>query len=201
MREEGLTIAAEQPSSRPAAIRSAITTPNLKAGIEATWGHDLHHVNNPKASQLSRRPRDLSDSRTARMNPLHDAVATAQERYGAGAQANVRGAGIGMSIRGLAGPYVVVGSNFAPGTTSADIESAMLPLGGNMQSCRIMTSSPTVIAEMVFLDKGGAENVIATFNNQKVCYVLTQERSRGPRDDLQRLTCCDRLTADCFMST
>ena len=73
-----------------------------------------------------------------------------------------------MSIRGLAGPYVVVGSNFAPGTTSADIESAMVPLGGEMQSCRIITSSPTVIAEMVFTDKAGAENVIATFNNQKV---------------------------------
>ena len=78
-----------------------------------------------------------------------------------------------MSIRGLAGPYIVIGSNFAPGTTSADIESAMVPVGGEMQSCRVITSSPTVIAEMVFIDKGGAENVIATFNNQKVrwsCY-------------------------------
>jgi hypothetical protein len=73
-----------------------------------------------------------------------------------------------MTIRGLAGPYTVIGSNFAPGTTSADIESAMTPLGGEMQSCQILTSSPTVIAEMVFTDKGGAENVIATFNNQKV---------------------------------
>ena len=80
----------------------------------------------------------------------------------------VRPAGTGISIRGLAGPYVVVGSNFAPGTTSADIESAMTPIGGEMTSCRIITSSPTVIAEMVFTDKDGAENVIATFNNEKV---------------------------------
>lgn len=80
----------------------------------------------------------------------------------------VRGAGIGISIRGLAGPYVVVGSNFAPGTTAADIESAMTPIGGEITSCRVITSSPTVIAEMVFIDKSGAENVIATFNNEKV---------------------------------
>ena len=46
----------------------------------------------------------------------------------------------------------------------------MVPLGGDMQSCRIITPSPTVIAEMVFLDKAGAEKVVATFNNQKVRY-------------------------------
>ena len=80
----------------------------------------------------------------------------------------VRPAGSGISIRGLAGPYVVVGSNFAPGTTAADIESAMTPIGGEMTSCRVITTAPTVIAEMVFTDKSGAENVIATFNNEKV---------------------------------
>lgn len=73
-----------------------------------------------------------------------------------------------MTIRGLAGPYVVIASNFAPGTTSADIESAMVPIGGEMLSCKILTASPTVISEMVFIDKAGAENVISTFNNQKV---------------------------------
>jgi len=74
-----------------------------------------------------------------------------------------------MTIRGLAGPYVVIASNFAPGTTGADIESAMIPIGGEMLSCKILTASPTVIVEMVFIEKAGAENVIATFNNQKVC--------------------------------
>ena len=79
--------------------------------------------------------------------------------------------GSGITIRGLAGPYVVMASNFAPGTTSADIESAMLPLGGEMQSCRIMSSSPTVIAEMVFVEKKGADAVIRTFNNAKVIII------------------------------
>ena len=77
--------------------------------------------------------------------------------------------GDGLSIRGLAGPYVVIGQNFAPGTTAADIESAMVPTGGEIQSCRIISSSPTVIAEMVFAEKHNAEAVISTFNNKKVC--------------------------------
>ena len=76
--------------------------------------------------------------------------------------------GNGLTIRGLAGPYVVVASNFAPGTTSADIQSAMENVGGPMESCRVVTSYPTVMAEMVFSDKSAAETVIANFNNQKV---------------------------------
>ena len=62
-----------------------------------------------------------------------------------------------------------MGTNFAPGTTAADIESAMLPIAGEIQACRILTSTPTVIAEMVFSEKEGADSVIATFNNKKVC--------------------------------
>lgn len=83
---------------------------------------------------------------------------------------NYEGAGEGpeFSIRGLAGPYVVVGTNFAPGTSGADIQSAMEAVGGAMQSCRIISSAPTVIAEMVFLDKSFADLVISTFNNKKV---------------------------------
>lgn len=55
-----------------------------------------------------------------------------------------------------------------PGTTAADIESVMADVGGQIQSCRLVTSNPTVIAEMVFLEKGGAERVIETFNGKKV---------------------------------
>ena len=99
----------------------------------------------------------------------HPFSTTAQERLGTGAVPASRPEGHGMTIRGLAGPCVVMASNFAPGTTSADIESAMVPLGGEMQSCRILSAAPTVVAEMVFTDRGGAENVISTFNNQKVC--------------------------------
>lgn len=82
-----------------------------------------------------------------------------------------------INIRGLAGPCVVVGSNFAPGTTTADIESAMIPSSGEMQSCKIVSYSPTLVAEMVFVERASAENVIATFNNKKVIilgYIRTE---------------------------
>ena len=101
-------------------------------------------------------------TRPARTDRRHDRF------YEALQNGSSNGAGEGLSIRGLAGPYVVMGSNFAPGTTAADIESAMVSSDGEMQSCRIITSTPTVIAEMVFVDKHSAESVVATFNNKKV---------------------------------
>ena len=74
-----------------------------------------------------------------------------------------------MSIKGAAsGPYIVIAQNFAPGTTSADIESVRVSLGGSMHSCRLVASNPTVIAEMNFVERGGAEKVIETFNGKKV---------------------------------
>ena len=75
-----------------------------------------------------------------------------------------------FNIRGLAGPYVVVGSNFAAGTTSADIQSAMDTVVGGMQSCRIVTTRPTVTAEMMYENKACADMIITTFNNQKVVF-------------------------------
>ena len=75
----------------------------------------------------------------------------------------------GITIRGLAGPFVVMAQNFAPGTTAADIESAVTPVGGIVTSCRVVKQHPLVIAEIVFESKEGADNVIATFNNQTVC--------------------------------
>lgn len=74
-----------------------------------------------------------------------------------------------LNIKGAAsGPYLVVAQNFAPGTTAADIESVMLSVGGEMHSCKLITATPTVIAEMNFVEKAGAEKVIETFNGKKV---------------------------------
>lgn len=58
--------------------------------------------------------------------------------------------------------------NFARGTTAADIESATTPVGGVTISCRIIAEMPSVIAEIVFETKEGADNVVNTFNNQNV---------------------------------
>lgn len=76
----------------------------------------------------------------------------------------------GFTIKGLAGPFAVMAQNFAPGTTAADIENAMTPVGGLILSCRIMKHNPIVIAEIVFENKEGADNVIATFDKQTVSF-------------------------------
>ncbi|KAM5429634.1 hypothetical protein McanMca71_007064 [Microsporum canis] len=74
----------------------------------------------------------------------------------------------GLNIKGRAsGPCVVIGSNFAPGTTAEDIESAFSPVGGDVLQCRITKSYPSVTAEMVFAERQGADNVVAAFNSQK----------------------------------
>ncbi len=119
---------------------------------------------------LSPNPRPARENLTAQKiqkDRLKANLATMDWESNANGQANVQGTGGEITIRGLAGPYTVVGSNFAPGTTAADIEAAMLPIGGQMQDCKIVTKVPNVVAEMVFAEKSQADNVIATFNNKK----------------------------------
>ncbi|QSS62642.1 hypothetical protein I7I51_02381 [Histoplasma capsulatum] len=83
-------------------------------------------------------------------------------------RAPVQDRGPGISIKGSAsGPCVVLGSNFAPGTTAADIESALEPVRGAMLSCRIVSTHPEVTAEMIFEERSHAESVVARFDNQK----------------------------------
>ena len=113
---------------------------------------------------MSRPPRENPLARQLKNDLLFETAISQPPRNGI----NSRRPGEEISIRGTAGPYVVIGSNFAPGTTAADIESAMIPSGGEMQSCKILTASPTVMAEMVFGEKHNAESVISTFNNKKV---------------------------------
>lgn len=76
-----------------------------------------------------------------------------------------------ISIRGLAGPSLVVIENLAVGTTTADIESAMVPVGGTVLSCRIISERPKVDSELVFETKDGADRVVDTFNNQNASYL------------------------------
>lgn len=75
----------------------------------------------------------------------------------------------GMSIKGASsGPFVVIGSNFAPGTTAADIQSALEPICGSVMNCWIISQYPAVTAEITFAEKWSAENTVANFHNQKV---------------------------------
>lgn len=62
----------------------------------------------------------------------------------------------------------MVGSNFAPGTTAADIQTALEPVAGEIVSCRITSQYPIVTAEIACAERSGAENVVAKFHNKKV---------------------------------
>lgn len=151
--------------------------------IDGDWTHDLHGTvsggrngagagglasrisapgGKPSAATMSRRNERRNEQRAAR-------VANAIERSDATADVQMTPAPAarpGLSIRGLAGPFAVMSQNFAPGTTAADIESAMTPVGGEMLSCRILKTTPLLVAEMVFATKEGGDAVISTFNNQ-----------------------------------
>ena len=159
--------------------------------INGEWTHDLHNARStpnlraaaaapsqPKPNSLAARlhapgtappagPRRNPSSRAAQ---VAGAFSRATVSPAAAAQMNIRSAApaAGMSIRGLAGPYAVMAQNFAPGTTAADIESAMTPIGGVIESCRLVKTHPLVIAEVVFQSREAAERVIQTFDNQTV---------------------------------
>lgn len=84
-------------------------------------------------------------------------------------QATVRTGGRGINIKGASvAPPVVIGSNFAPGTTAADIQSALEPVSGKIVSCWITSQKPTVSAEITFAEKSSAEKAVANFHNQRV---------------------------------
>jgi hypothetical protein len=150
-----------KPNGRPAA-----------GDVDAEWTHDLHSLNNPSAARTSQ-PAHLATraSRANRNERLHNILHGSASSPALTSQFNVvapKKPQSQLSIRGLAGPYVVMAKNFALGTTIADIESAMTPVGGVALSCRIIAERPSVIAEIIFESKEGADNVVETFNNQNV---------------------------------
>ncbi|KAH6654335.1 hypothetical protein BKA67DRAFT_658639 [Truncatella angustata] len=171
--------------------QSTSSAPRIPPGdINAGWAHDLHGTrstpnlraqNNqqaaPRAGSLAARIH-APGARPAAARAIPTGpraggravrLASAVSRT-SGAQMNITQAPPtqprGITIRGLAGPFAIRAQNFAPGTTAADIESAMTPIGGIVQSCRLLKSQPIVIAEVVFESKEGADRVIETFNNQ-----------------------------------
>jgi hypothetical protein len=146
--------------------------------IDGKWQHDLHKVNNPNGppAKAARIGRTASASQIDRNSRTYDKFASVLNK-----NANGRGdSAPGFSIKGVAstGPFTVIASNFAPGTTASDIEAVLAPHGGETLGCRLLTAAPTVMVELQFATREGAENVIATFNNQKVC-----GKSRGAKHD------------------
>ncbi|KAI1854794.1 hypothetical protein JX265_002433 [Neoarthrinium moseri] len=159
--------------------------------INREWTHDLHNSRstpNLRAQSQRQQQQPKPNSLAARIHAPGQKPAVKQAPAGAGngrgnnraaklasavsrastAQMNIAQAppARGLTIRGLAGPFAVIAQNFAPGTTAADIESAVTPIGGIVSSCRLIKTHPLVIAEVVFESKEGADRVIETFNNQ-----------------------------------
>ncbi|KAF3048867.1 hypothetical protein E8E11_001651 [Didymella keratinophila] len=145
--------------------RSSSAKPS--GNIEGKWQHDLHKVNNPNGppARAAKLGRTASASQIDRNSRTYDKFASVLNQNATGRSDSAPG----FSIRGVAstGPFTVIASNFAPGTTAQDIEAVMAPHGGECLSCKILTASPTVMVELSFTSREGAENVIATFNNQK----------------------------------
>ncbi|KAH0558748.1 hypothetical protein GP486_004610 [Trichoglossum hirsutum] len=160
-------------SSTPPSLASRIgvtkrtVSATTKSNIDDKWSHDLHHKNNPHASRVSQLPVRHNSARITRDNRLYAALQSDITPNSAlDNQINIRGAANGISIRGSAGPYVVIASNFAPGTTAADIRSALEQHVTDIITCVVLSAAPTVIAEIVFRQRTSADTVITTFNNQ-----------------------------------
>lgn len=135
--------------------------------VDAEWTHDLYSSNNGSAN-IPRGPRAQRQNRNDRLNSALNGSASSPALH---SQFNIVGTAkpaTGLNIRGAAGPYIVIAKNLAPGTTIADIESAMAPIGGAVLSCRLIAERPKVIAELVFETKEGADNVVDTLNNASV---------------------------------
>ncbi|KAL4880744.1 hypothetical protein BJY04DRAFT_190739 [Aspergillus karnatakaensis] len=132
--------------------RSASTNPGSKASSRAASATGR---NTAPIAKSTRRRRPDEDRLMSALNP-------------AKGQANVRNNKGGINIKGASSaPFVVVGSNFAPGTTAADIQSAIEPVSGKILTCWVTSHNPTVTAEITFAEKTAAEKAVANFHNQR----------------------------------
>ncbi|CAG8959436.1 hypothetical protein HYFRA_00001334 [Hymenoscyphus fraxineus] len=154
----------QKPSSRPV-LKPMVSKP--AGDVNAEWTHDLHNLNSPQDPAVPRGPRAARPQRGNRQQQLHRALNGSASSPALNSQFNIIGSSNpGISIRGVAGPYIIVAKNLAMGTTVADIEAAMLPIGGQAISCVLIAEKPKVIAEVEFETKEGADNVVDTLNNQ-----------------------------------
>ncbi|KAF2280188.1 uncharacterized protein EI97DRAFT_439244 [Westerdykella ornata] len=155
-------------SSSSGVNKSRSSSAKPAANIEGKWQHDLHDAGNhqgpPKkpyraasASQIDRNTRTFNKFRSV----LQDNVSGSDSS--------------GFNIKGVAtgGPFTVIASNFAIGTTAADIEAVMVPIAnerdGTVLSCRLISAKPTVMVELTVDKRDAAQNIVDMFNNKKAC--------------------------------
>ncbi|KAI9375334.1 DUF185-domain-containing protein [Aspergillus egyptiacus] len=122
--------------------------------------------NSSKASSTAGRNTTQSAKAARRRRPDENRLMSALNPDNG--QATVRETTGGLSIKGAgSGPFVVIGRNFAPGTTAADIQAALEPVSGQIMSCWVTSQQPTVTAEITYAEKPAAEKAIANFHNQR----------------------------------
>ncbi|KAK4196143.1 hypothetical protein QBC40DRAFT_184163 [Triangularia verruculosa] len=159
-----------QPPKGPKAMNNGNTS-SLAARITNPNAPPKHAPTGPRAKRAAQIAHGLEKTGLGQTQPPQGPKPKAQksqklQNIPTGPSANKNTFNKGLTIRGLAGPYVVMAQNFAPGTTAADIESAMTPVGGIITSCRVLKQTPLVVAEIIFESKEGADNVVATFDKQ-----------------------------------
>lgn len=178
------------PGGRPLSSKRRASVP--AGNINGEWTHDLHDTTS-LGSRISRGPLPKASSNAvasahgapaslSRKQAKQAKLAAALANPSSNAQVNIiqPKSQPGLTIRGLAGPYAVLGQNFAPGTTPADVESAMTPIGGEMVSCSVVKTQPFLMMEMVFVSREGGQRVIETFNNKTVRRCITTARTKLP---------------------
>ncbi|KAL4764830.1 uncharacterized protein BDW70DRAFT_128922 [Aspergillus foveolatus] len=159
---------ASAPGSGPGKAQNATPGGSLASRIGVTKRSasvNLSSKSGSRASSAAAGRNTTSAKPTRRYRPDENRLVSAINS--ANGQATVRNAG-GINIKGASSaPPVVIGSNFAPGTTAADIESAIEPVSGKIISCWITSQKPTVTAEITFAETSSAEKAVANFHNQR----------------------------------
>ncbi|KIW20449.1 hypothetical protein PV08_01024 [Exophiala spinifera] len=166
-------------------------TPDLASRITKVSSHRSSSVaSSGSARNTSSRPSSTTPQQ-ARAARLASALETQQANIVTPPRQSTKGGpSLGLSIKGKAGPFTVEASNFAPGTTAADIESALQgdTIDDNgasgMLSCRIVATAPAVVAEMIFSERHIADRVISTYNNQRadgrILHLYLKQSGSGP---------------------
>ncbi|KAL6250120.1 hypothetical protein RBB50_002421 [Rhinocladiella similis] len=170
--------------------KASTRTPDLASRItKASSQRSSSAASTGSARNTPSRPSSTTPQQ-ARALRLASALETQQANIVTPPRRTTKGQGPGLSIKGKAGPFTVEASNFAPGTTAADIESALQGEtiddngASGMLSCRIIATAPAVVAEMIFTERHLADRVISTYNNQRadgrILHLYLKQSGSGP---------------------
>lgn len=152
----------EKPGSL--ASRIGVSKRSASATVQPNKNKPTPTNNNRTRGKAGRKDRVNADQVRAAFQPENGEVNARSSKF---TQSSRLSGGGNMTIKGASGPFIVVGRNFAPGTTAADIQSALEPITGPMISCQIVASQPSVVAEFAYAEKTAAELVVANFHNQR----------------------------------